>query len=342
MKKYLLPKNGSFYKANLHCHSTISDGKLTPEEIKEMYMDRGYSVVAFTDHDILLDKQHLTDESFLALNGFEVEINESKKADFSLRKCCHICFVALSPDNLAMPCHHTSLKYLFGNAPRYADMLKYDESTSDFERKYNPECISQIMKIGREKGFFVTYNHPGWSMENYEQYSKYENMHAMEICNYGCVVEGYNDYNEKEYDDILQTGKRIYAIGADDNHNRRPIDSKAFDSFGAFTVIKADSLEYNAITDALINGSFYASQKPEITELCFENGKIYIKCSEAQSIKVNTGRRKALIEYANEGVPLTEASFDVEPEDVYVRITVTDREGYHANTNAYFTDELFE
>lgn len=159
--------------------------------------------------------------------------------------------MALSPDNLAMPCHHTSLKYLFCNAPKHADELKYDEETADFEREYTPECISEMMRIGREKGFFVTYNHPGWSMERFEEYSKYENMHAMEICNYGCVVEGHNDYNEKEYDEILQTGKRIYAIGADDNYNHRPADSKSFDSFGAYTVIKADKLEYETITDEL-------------------------------------------------------------------------------------------
>ena len=35
MRKYLLPENGNFYKANLHCHSTVSDGTLTPEEMKE-------------------------------------------------------------------------------------------------------------------------------------------------------------------------------------------------------------------------------------------------------------------------------------------------------------------
>ena len=39
MRKYLLPKDGSFYKANLHCHSTFSDGKKTPAELKQMYMD---------------------------------------------------------------------------------------------------------------------------------------------------------------------------------------------------------------------------------------------------------------------------------------------------------------
>ena len=29
----LLPESG-YYKANLHCHTTISDGEFTPEEIK--------------------------------------------------------------------------------------------------------------------------------------------------------------------------------------------------------------------------------------------------------------------------------------------------------------------
>lgn len=85
MKKYLLPQTGNFYKANLHCHSTISDGSLTPEEIKKIYSDKGYSVVAYTDHDILLDKQHLTDKNFLALNGFEVEINEKSPVTSALK-----------------------------------------------------------------------------------------------------------------------------------------------------------------------------------------------------------------------------------------------------------------
>lgn len=38
MKKYLIPNEGKFYKANLHMHTTVSDGKMTPEEVKEEYM----------------------------------------------------------------------------------------------------------------------------------------------------------------------------------------------------------------------------------------------------------------------------------------------------------------
>lgn len=44
MRKYLLPKDGNFYKSNLHVRSVISDGAKTPEEVKKIYMDRGYSV----------------------------------------------------------------------------------------------------------------------------------------------------------------------------------------------------------------------------------------------------------------------------------------------------------
>ncbi len=42
MRKYLLPKEGSFYKANLHCHTTVSDGGMTPEEIKNLFKSKGY------------------------------------------------------------------------------------------------------------------------------------------------------------------------------------------------------------------------------------------------------------------------------------------------------------
>ena len=63
MKKYLLPENGTFYKANLHCHTVLSDGRLTPEQVRELYMSRGYSIVAFTDHNAMsvVDKKALSD-----------------------------------------------------------------------------------------------------------------------------------------------------------------------------------------------------------------------------------------------------------------------------------------
>ena len=41
----LLPKDVTYYKANLHCHTVFSDGKMTPEEVKKHYQEKGYQVL---------------------------------------------------------------------------------------------------------------------------------------------------------------------------------------------------------------------------------------------------------------------------------------------------------
>ena len=335
MKKFLLPEGGSFYKANLHTHTNNSDGKKSPEEIKEIYKNLGYSVVAYTDHDILLDRKDLCDDNFLALNGYEAEVN-ARDVD----KCCHICFIALEPDNLVQPCWHRS-RYLFANAPKFRDQIKFDESEPDYEREYGSEGISDLMTKTRNKGFFVTYNHPSWSLEDYRDYMNYEGMHAFEMFNGSCICSGYQDYNPRVYDDMLFGGKRIYCIGADDNHNFGAEGTRHFDSGLAWTMIKADKLDYRTITKALEDGHFYASEGPEIHELWYEDGKVHVKCSEADKIVCNFGTRKARSAYAENGVLLTEAEFEMpEWKFHYLRITVTDKTGKHACTNAYFEDEL--
>ncbi len=71
MKKYLLPQNGKLYKANLHCHTKVSDGRNTPAEMKEYYKSRGYQVLAITDHELLVDHTDLDDNGFITLTGYE-------------------------------------------------------------------------------------------------------------------------------------------------------------------------------------------------------------------------------------------------------------------------------
>lgn len=332
MKKILLDSNKTFYKANLHCHSILSDGKKTPEELKAMYMEKGYSIIAYTDHDILLDHSDLNDEAFLALNGYEMEITEDGD-DFDLCKTCHMCLIALEPENLTQVCYHRN-NYIFGNAQNYKEMIKYDTSKADYEREYTPECINDMISQGRENGFFVTYNHPAWSMETLENYGKYQGMNAMEICNYGCMAHGFDDYNPKEYDSFLRRGQKIFCIATDDNHNHEE------DSFGGFTMINAEKLSYRVITSALEAGNFYASQGPLIKELWYEDGKMGITCSEAVMITLSTGNRKMQVRYQEEGSALTSAIFDIKNEYDYVRITVKDAYGKYANTNAYFVEDL--
>ena len=57
---------------------------------------------------------------------------------------------------------------------------------------------------------------------------------------------------------------------------------------------------------------------------------------------MNTGRRKSPVAHAIDGELLTSASFPVDEIDDYIRITVIDPNGNHANTRAYFMDEIFD
>ncbi len=339
MKQYLLPETGQFYKANLHCHTTVSDGKLTPEEIKEAYKAHGYSVVAYTDHDVMIPHDDLNDEDFLALHAYEIECSQWDVLPTKARKTCHLCLIAKDPENLTQVCWHRT-KYMVGNGAEYRGLVRFDESLPDFERAYTPEKINEIIRTAKEHGFFVTYNHPVWSLESYPEYMSYEGMDAMEICNNSCVVSGYTEYNPKIYDEMLRGGKRIYCIGADDNHNSRPFTSRRNPSFGAFTVIKAEKLDYRAITAALQKGDCYASQGPEIRELWFEDGRIWVSSSNADRIIMTTGTRKIRLAVREKYQTLNKASFDVQPDDLYVRITVEDKNGKRAESRAYFTDEL--
>ncbi len=335
MKKYEL--SGKGWRANLHCHSIISDGRYAPEKLKEMYMKEGYSIIAFTDHDVLIDHSDLCSDGFLALNGYELEVN-----DPASKRTAHMCFIAKKQDNLTQVCYNKD-KYVWGNALAYKSQIRFERD--DYVRVYSGEGVSDMMKRGRDAGFFVTYNHPTWSLERYPQYCSYDGMNAMEIFNTGCERVGFNEYNCHAYDDMLSAGKRIYCIAADDNHNPAGAyesGSPASDSFGGWVVIFSPSLDYESVTKALDDGRFYASTGPEIREFYVEDDLVHVKTSPAHRINYITGTRRRDVARANYGDSVNEAVFKIDRGDVYFRIDVIDDHGNHANTNAIFVDELFD
>lgn len=329
MKRYLIPENGKFYKANLHSHSTVSDGELTPEQMKKLYADNGYSIIAFTDHNRFVTHNELSDENFLALNGVENAADETGKPRFYDR-CCDVCYIALSPDRRLHPFQTEG-------------DVKGNGEFSPLRVAYCSDDVNMMMALGRKNDFFVTYNHPTWSLENYERYISYNGMNCMEIFNFSSSVDGYNEYNGDIYDDMLRGGKKLFCIATDDNHNRAP-GTKHWDSFGGFTMIKSPSLKYEDVTNALVNGHFYSSRGPVINALWIDtyDMSLHISCEKAKKIVFTRGGRRCRAVYAEEmGVEyLDEVKFSVNPTDIYVRATVFDENGMTADTNAYFVDEL--
>jgi hypothetical protein len=319
MRQYLLPQDGCFYKANLHCHTTHSDGAMTPEEIKRSYLAEGYSIVAYTDHNIMLSHADLRDASFLPLTGFEADFIEGRDTtdpNLGVVRTCHLCMIAPT------------------------EQYDFERDAPGTSRAYTPENINAYIARFANAGFFITYNHPTWSLECYREFSQYRGFDAMEICNFGCFTAGFDEENSRYYDDMLHLGMRIGCVATDDNHNHHPRDHAKWDSFGAYTYIKATALTYDDIFAALKAGNYYASRGPKIEELYIEDGKVHLRCSPASRIMLVLGTRRGDFRQNADGSLITEAVFDLSPGDVFFRLAIWDEHMRPAHTRAYFMDEV--
>ena len=330
MKVYL-DSSKNYYKANLHCHSRYSDGRATREDIKREYLKRGYSAVAFTDHEHTIDPSELTDENFIAICGCELSVGGGPKVDpyapYPSGKCVHMCLYAKDPENHLTPCYSEKQDYY-----KFEDVRHLVVSEGDYTRVYSPEGVNEIVRIAHEKGFLVSYNHASWSLEDARDYLAYDGFDFVELHNTGCVVIGHPN-EEYVYTNMLRDGKKIYCIATDDNHNAYGFEGDRTDSFGGWVMINAEKLGYRELMDALEAGDFYASTGPEIYSLSVEDDMtVKVTFSEARrAVIITQGRRTTSTFDVADGT----ASFKIHPRDVYFRIRIDDGHGHSAYTQLY-------
>ena len=299
------------FKANLHCHTTCSDGRLTPQQVKEHYKAHGYSVVAYTDHNVLVDHSDLNDPEFLALVGIEVDTDSfvyGRKYEFN--QTCHLCAIARDPA-AAVPVYRAE--------------------------SYTPEAIAAKVEEFHRHGYLVNYNHPTWSCESGEEFLHYGDYDGMEIFNYSAEVATNNGCSQNEFALALRLLKRpIRCIAADDNHEGRNCED---DACGGWVVFKAPELSYKAIIEAYDNMQFYASTGPEIHQCYVEDGVLKLDCSPVRRIHIMAqGINPMLCEYSD-ACDLTHAELrldTIRPDTRYLWVQITDGAGRKAWMNPWF------
>ncbi len=327
MRQYLLPENCQFYKANLHSHSTLSDGAYPPEELKERYKAAGYSVFAYTEHRNYHDlRARLDDEEFITLPSYEANVS---------RDYDHTPFPALQEGPSRSP-NQAEVVHLnmFAIDP---DKTTCEPDISDIYDTHSVENVNELIRRGKEAGFMVSYNHPHWSLNTASLYNKLEGLDAIELINGACYRSSALDFVPHVMREMAWNGKRLVAFAGDDNHEERHF-------FQAWTMIGAPELSHAAIIKAMQKGDCYVSTGPEIKELYVEDGVVHIKTSEAQGIFLATaGRRKpSAVMPRTGGEPITEAELRLDETDVFFHIIVKDLQGRPAATRIYYLDELVE
>jgi len=170
---------GKWYKANLHTHTTTSDGAASISERVLQYRDAGYDVLAITDHGCSNDVRSLSNKKMLVISGMEYH----PQCDASPIKY-HI--VAL-------------------NIPQGFTFADKDNARC---------CIDQVRKVGGEN--FLA--HPYWSRHTYMEIKELvDKFVAMEIYNSTCDRHGQAD-SENEWSYCLDKGYILPIIGCDDVH----------------------------------------------------------------------------------------------------------------------------
>ncbi len=329
MRKYLFPEHAKFYKANLHSHTSLSDGELSPEELKEAYKAKGYSVVAYTDHEALIDHSDLCDESFIALNGYETAVKSQNGVSTTpLLAVHHINFIKKKPHDTVQFCFFPA-NFTPGHCKDHIPFLTYAGDLCEYE--YTPKFIRHLTDEAHKHGCLVHYNHPNWSLQTAASLAALDGFDGLEIFNTGCKAHG--DFDDRIYNELLRMGKRMYVVAGDDNHNRK---KSLADSFGAWTVIASENFSYEGMTDALEKGNSYVTSGPEITALYVDEGKLIVRTSPAVEIMLCSEGREIIRVKSNDGY-VDAAAFTLEPNRMgsYFRLAVADKNGHHAYTRAY-------
>ena len=334
MKRTFISPRQTQYRANLHSHSTLSDGKLTPQELKEAYRKQGYSILAITDHECPYDHTDMNESDFLLLTAYEVHIRPDP-AYLPYQTEIHLNLFAKEPHNETAICFRPE----YGKYVPADRVAKLRHLGSDRPREYKREYIQEVIDTAVAGGYLVAYNHPVWSMEKEEDVLSYQNIFSLEIDNYNSFVENHLEHSGALYDKMLRLGMRRFCHAGDDCHNKFPFGSPYSDSFGAWTMILAEDLTHDAVIAAMEKGDMYASMGPTIREVSFENDTVYVSCSPAEKIIVYDGSKRPVFAADENGGYLTEASLTIKEDAPYFRVGVVDERGRLATTRGFFRDE---
>lgn len=293
-----------FLKGNLHAHSTVSDGRLTPSLLASCYKDHGYDFIAVTDHNVFSSYGRL--EGLPIIAGMELSILWGGRR---LKKAHHLLVLGEGSaynhlERIAFP-HFTDAD---------VDFLAQTQKTIDFLK---------------EHGYTVVYNHPFWSRTTDYDILPLRGLDMIEVYNHGSELLCDDGYDKASWHKFLDCGVHINAIATDDNHNWPPHD----DSFGGWIMVNSASKDPQAILKDIVEGRFYSSTGAYIRNWGIKDGEAWIRCGQKSRIFLHHGPD---ISYSDPVFDAMEASFPIPEGESWLRFEVVDGNGGRAWTNPYW------
>jgi NAD(P)-dependent dehydrogenase (short-subunit alcohol dehydrogenase family) len=167
------------------------------------------------------------------------------------------------------------------------------------------------------------------------------NVYGLEVYNGGCELETGRGLASVHWDELLEAGRRCFAIATDDSHH------PGFDSDLAWAWVRAGERSRDAVLDALRRGAFYSSTGPIVHGVELDGGAVELSCSPCRSVTLVAGRCVGAAAHAGrlpychggrvldraEDGTITRARLELPPGARHVRVELVDCRWRKAWTN---------
>ena len=326
----------TWYRGNTHAHTVIcGHADSPPEVVTQWYHDHGYNFLILSEHnhfihpDSVVMPENLRDD-FILIPGEEI----------SGPKTVHS--TAMNIEKLVMP---------------------------DKELEVKIHIIQNHVDITREADGKSILNHPNYRYAISESdVLPVRGINMFELYNGHPLVANSGDEDhistEALWDNLLTQGMQIYGVSSDDAHYFDTIDSAHSNPGRGWVMVNASALSGDAITQAMYEGSFYASNGVMLNICSVKKGKYRVNVDVEQTLNelISPELRGKLVEATESGFkieyigaggqvlastngsradyPISRASHYIRPRISYYRDPPTGgSEAFFAWGQPVFTDE---
>lgn len=287
----------TWYKGNLHTHTTFSDGDTDPEEVINWYKEHGYDFLALSDHN------HIT-----------------PPADY--RKLWGDDFLLISANEISDKLGTTPFHFLALNV-HDPELVPAGGTTAT-------EVMQNNIRAIRAAGGVPVLAHPNfkWAFQDKEML-QVEGCNLFEVWNAHPSVNnlGGGGYpgTEQIWDRVLSAGGNFFGIGTDDMHKIASYPGKSW------VMVHASELSVQAILQSLEAGDFYVSTGVELEDIQITTDRIHFRILESGRTKFRTRfiGRNGIIRKLDES---TSPSYHFTGKEGYIRAKVIDSNGRIAFT----------
>ena len=291
----------NWFKGNIHCHTTMSDGDADPEVAVDWYQKHGYDFLVVSDHNhlTLLDYQATENLNMILIPGEEVTSSVGIDS-------IPVHINAIGIDRLVEPANcDTVLESLQTNIDRILDaggLVSINHP--NFKWALTPEII--ISSTG-DNMLEVFNGHPKTNTIGTE-----EKLSAEQI-----------------WDEVLTSGQKIFAAATDDTHNYYDFTPNHSNPGRGWLNVKAKNLTSEEIINSLKNGDFYSSTGIILNKIDINQNGIEIEIEKQPFVEYQTT-------FVGQSGKVLEKCFGTNPkyifqtEKSYVRATISDSNGFKA------------